>query len=377
MGPGARAVGVAAWAQRGRDGGGCGVSRRWAVVVAVLAAWAALAWPGAALAQGIGPGLSDGAGASSGAAGFLSGGLPGGVEGINPISVLGEAARLLPATGARDGARQGPGDGDGQGGSSQLSAGLSIVLLLTVLSLAPSVLLTGTCFLRIVVVLGLLKQALGTQQMPPSQTLLGLALVMTMLVMTPTLRRVETEAIGPYQRGEVRGYDDLWDRSSRPVRDFMFDQIEASGNWSSLYAVLDFRGVDVSDPSRLTRASVDTPTLLMAFVMSELKVAFLIGFRVYLPFLVIDMVISSLLISMSMISLPPVLISLPFKLLMFVLVDGWTLVCVGLMRSFAVGGGEEAAAAVSAATIGGVSAAVGGGPLAAAVECARAWAPWA
>lgn len=338
----------------------------WRAIAACVVTWAVLAWPAAA--QGIGPSLSDGVAPAASAADFLSGALPGGVEGLNPVSVLGEAARLLPGSPEVAG-------NEGEAGSSQLSAGLSIVLLLTVLSLAPSVLLTGTCFLRIVVVLGLLKQALGTQQMPPSQTLLGLALVMTMLVMTPTIQRIETEAIGPYQRGEVRGYDQLWDRASRPVRDFMFDQIEASGNWSSLYAVLDFRGVDVSDPSRLTRAGVDTPTLLMAFVMSELKVAFLIGFRVYLPFLVIDMVISSLLISMSMISLPPVLISLPFKLLMFVLVDGWTLVCVGLMRSFAVGGGEEAAAAVSAAVVGGVSVAVGGGPVAVAVECARAW--WA
>jgi flagellar biosynthetic protein FliP len=115
----------------------------------------------------------------------------------------------------------------------------------------------------------------------------------------------------------------------------MFAQIEATGNWSSLYMMMEYRGTDTSRPETLTRESVDMVTLVPAYMLSELKVAFLMGFRVYLPFLVIDMVISTMLISMSMMMLPPVLISLPFKLLLFVLVDGWTLVVAGLMHSFA------------------------------------------
>ena len=115
----------------------------------------------------------------------------------------------------------------------------------------------------------------------------------------------------------------------------MFDQIEATGNWSSLYMVLNYRGVDTSDPGSLTRSDVDMVALVPAYMLSELKTAFLMGFRVYLPFLVIDMVIASMLISMSMMMLPPVLISLPFKLLLFVLVDGWQLVVGGLLMSFA------------------------------------------
>src|SRR5262249_48916360 len=121
----------------------------------------------------------------------------------------------------------------------------------------------------------------------------------------------------------------------------MFDQIENTGNWSSLYMILQYRGIDTSDPARLTRADVDMVSLIPAYMLSELKTAFLMGFRVYLPFLVIDMVVSSLLISMSMMMLPPVLISLPFKLLLFVLVDGWTLVVGSLMTSFAQGPAPE------------------------------------
>lgn len=240
---------------------------------------------------------------------------------LNPASVLAGAAQALPNAAGRS---------DSQG----LSTAMNVVLVLTVVTLAPSILLMTTCFLRIVIVLALLKQALGTQQMPPSQVLLGLSLIMTLLVMSPTMDRVYREAVVPYQSGQITDYNQLWDRAKQPMRDFMFDQIEATGNYSSLYMVLNYRGVDTSDPSRLTRADVDMVSLIPAFVLSELKVAFLMGFKVYLPFLVIDMVISAILISMSMMMLPPVLISLPFKLLLFVLVDGWQLVVGSLMTSF-------------------------------------------
>lgn len=227
-----------------------------------------------------------------------------------------------------------------------LSPAINIMLILTVISLAPSIMLMTTCFVRITVVLGLLKQAIGTASVPPPQVTVGLALFMTMLVMAPTAQRVYDEAVIPYQRGEVQNYDQLWNQAKQPLRDFMFAQIETTGNWSSVYMVLDYRGIDASQPEKLTRADVDMVSLIPAYMLSELKTAFLLGFRVYLPFLIIDIVISSLLISMSMMMLPPVLVSLPFKLLLFVLVDGWTLVVGSLMHGFTQPGAATASAAI-------------------------------
>jgi flagellar biosynthetic protein FliP len=242
---------------------------------------------------------------------------PVGVEQLNPASMLEDAAEALPGF---------------EGG---LSGALNVMVMLTVLSLAPAIVIMCTSFVRIIIVLALLRQALGTQNLPPSQVIFSLALFMTFLVMTPTIERVYDEAITPYQNGEIQSQVEMWDRAKQPVRDFMFDQIEATGNWSSLYMILNYRGVDTSEPESMTRADVDTLTLAASFMLSELKTAFVMGFRIYLPFLVIDIVIASLLISMSMMMLPPVLISLPFKILLFVLVDGWQLVVGGLLQSFA------------------------------------------
>ena len=248
---------------------------------------------------------------------------------FNPASILGEAARVLPGVSGNQ-SNAAPGTPAGGG----LSTALNIVVVLTVITLVPSIMLMCTCFLRIVVVLGLLKQALGTQQMPPSQVMLGLSLILTFVVMAPTIDRINKEAVSPYRAGKIVTYDALWDASKNPVRDFMFDQIEATGNYSSLYMILNYRGIDTSDPSKLTRKHVDMVSLVPAFVLSELKVAFLMGFRIMLPFLVIDLVISAILIAMNMMMLPPVLISLPFKLLLFVLVDGWQLIVGSLLHSF-------------------------------------------
>jgi flagellar biosynthetic protein FliP len=184
-------------------------------------------------------------------------------------------------------------------------------------------------------VLGLLRQALGTQGLPPSQILVGLSLFITFVVMAPTLERMYQEGVRPYADGEVTDYRAAWDNTKQPLRDFMFTQIEATGNWSGVYMMLNYRGIDTSRPEELTRADVDMLSLIPAYILSELKVSFLLGFRIYLPFLVIDMVIASMLISMGMLMLPPVLISLPFKLLLFVLVDGWQLVVGSLMASVA------------------------------------------
>ncbi|MFA9478661.1 flagellar type III secretion system pore protein FliP [Phycisphaerales bacterium AB-hyl4] len=253
----------------------------------------------------------------------------GNLDPFNPLSILENASRALPIDGGEAGA-------DGEGGTT-LSATLSIMLLLSVLSLAPAILVMCTSFTRIVVVLALLRQAIGTQALPPSQVIVGLSLFMTFLVMAPTFERINTNALQPLQNNEI-GEMEAWEAAKQPVRDFMFDQIEYAGNWDNLYMILNYRGIDTSEPENLRRADVDMLSLIPAFVLSELKVAFLIGFRLYLPFLIIDMVVASVLISMGMLMLPPILISLPFKLLLFVLVDGWMLVAGNLLNSFAVPG---------------------------------------
>jgi flagellar biosynthesis protein FliP len=244
----------------------------------------------------------------------------------NPLTILSRAGAAMNSRGDNAAASK--------GGSVGLSGPINIMVVLTVISLAPSIMLMCTCFVRIMIVLGLVKQALGTQSLPPPQVIVGLSLFMTLLVMAPTMDRIHNEAIVPYRAGTIKDYDTLWAKSKQPLRDFMFDQIEATGNWSSVYMILNYRGVDTSEPAKMTTESVDMISLVPAFMLSELKTGFLLGFKVYLPFLVIDIVISSLLISMGMMMLPPVLISLPFKLLLFVLVDGWTLVVGSLMRSF-------------------------------------------
>ena len=250
---------------------------------------------------------------------------------FNPLSVLENADRALPLSGGGAGEDGEPGV---QGG---LSASLSIVLLLTVLSLAPAILVMCTSFTRTVVVLSLLRQAIGTQALPPSQVLVGLSLFLTVLVMMPTFERINEQALQPLQAGQIDQMQ-AWERAKQPLRDFMFDQIDYAGNWDGIYMFMEYRGQDTSSPETLRRADVDMITLVPAFILSELKVAFLMGFRLYLPFLVIDMVISSVLISMGMMMLPPVFISLPFKLLLFVLVDGWRLVAGNLLNSFYVPG---------------------------------------
>ena len=239
--------------------------------------------------------------------------MPSSPDALNPIQILDDVSEVVP------------------GLDGQLSSTLNIMVLLTVLALAPSILLLCTCFTRIVIVLGLLRQALGTQGLPPTQVLIGLSLFVTFVVMSPTIGAMYNDGIKPYADGEITSYEEAWQRTKQPLRDYMFTQIEATGNWSGVYMMLNYRGVDTSDPGELSRSDVDMVTLIPAFILSELKVAFLIGFRVFLPFLVIDLVIASMLVSMGMLMLPPVLISLPFKILLFVLVDGWSLLVGSLM----------------------------------------------
>ncbi len=209
------------------------------------------------------------------------------------------------------------------------SAAMQILILLTVLSLAPAILIMMTSFTRIIIVLSLLRQALGTQQLPPNQILIGLALFMTFLVMGPTWQRVNGEALRPYLDGNIDQSTALAN-AQVPLREFMQGQIRKSNNDADVLLFTEM----ARRPAPEKWEDVPTLTLVPAFMLSELKTAFLLGFKVYLPFLIIDMVISTVLISMGMMMLPPVLISLPFKLLLFVLVDGWRLITGSLMGSF-------------------------------------------
>ena len=209
------------------------------------------------------------------------------------------------------------------------SAAMQIVILMTVLSLAPAILIMMTSFTRVIIVLSLLRQALGTQQLPPNQILIGLSLFMTFLIMGPTWNRVNDEALAPYLRGDLEQRDALG-RAIVPVREFMIAQIQHAGNDEHVDLFMERAG----QPQAKNWEDVGTMSLIPAFILSELKTAFLMGFKVYLPFLIVDIVISTMLISMGMMMLPPVLISLPFKLLLFVLVDGWRLIAGSLMGSF-------------------------------------------
>ncbi|MBM4089323.1 MAG: flagellar type III secretion system pore protein FliP [Planctomycetes bacterium] len=214
-----------------------------------------------------------------------------------------------------------------------LSSTLQVLLLLTVLSLAPAILLMTTSFVRIVVVLGLLRQALGTQQLPPNQVITSLAIFMTLLIMAPVGKDVYDQAIAPYSNPRSHmTLEEAWQAGSLPIKRFMSRQIDAAGNAEDIH--LFYRYLPPDTPAPKTFDDVPLQVLLPAYMLSELKVAFLIGFQIYLPFLILDIVVASVTISMGMLMLPPVMISLPFKLMLFVLVDGWHLVVGMLLESF-------------------------------------------
>ena len=210
-----------------------------------------------------------------------------------------------------------------------ISSTIQFVALLSVLSIAPAVLLMVTSFTRIMIVLSLLRQALGAQQLPPNQVLVGLSLFMTFLVMAPTWQRVNREALQPYMDHQLDAKT-AFNRGLIPLRQFMSGQIERHGNEADVDVFTDAAKI----PRAKTWDEVPTTALVPAFMLSELKVAFTLGFKIFLPFVLIDLVVSMLLVSAGMMMMPPVLVSLPFKLLMFVLVDGWRLITSGLMGSF-------------------------------------------
>lgn len=206
-----------------------------------------------------------------------------------------------------------------------LSTSLQVLAVLTILSIAPSILIMTTSFIRIVVVLSFLRNALATQNMPPNQVVLALALFLTFFVMSPYINEANQQGIQPYLEGTI-SQEQAITAAVKPMREFMFKQTRESD--LALF-------VNLSQDSRPeSQEDVSTFTLIPAFVISELKTAFQIGFMIYIPFIVIDMIVASTLMSMGMMMLPPVMISLPFKILLFVMVDGWHLLIRSLIVSF-------------------------------------------
>ncbi len=216
----------------------------------------------------------------------------------------------------------------------RLGATLQMVLTMSVLSLAPALLMMTTSFIRIAVVLGLLRQALGIGQLPSNQVITSIALFMSLLIMTPVWKDVYQDAVQPYTDPQgTMSLEEAWQAGVRPIRKFMSRQIEIVGNSDDVWLFYQYLPQGTAAPS--TYDDVPLQVLLPAFVLSELKTAFLIGFQIYLPFVIVDLVVSSVTMSMGMVMLPPMMISLPMKLLLFVLVDGWNLVVGMLMASFA------------------------------------------
>jgi len=202
---------------------------------------------------------------------------------------------------------------------------LQIVGLMTLLAVAPALVLMMTSFTRIVIVFHFLRQAMGAAQVPPAQLMIGLALILTFYIMSPALNEANTKALQPYMRGEIE-QKAAWEEAAKPFKEFMMRQVREKD--LALFAQM------ASDSAPANAGEITMAVLLPAYVVSELRIAFQIGFVIYLPFLIIDMVVSSVLLAMGMMMLPPVTVSLPFKILLFVMVDGWYLLVQSLVASF-------------------------------------------
>ena len=214
---------------------------------------------------------------------------------------------------------------DDQSDPGKTSVVMQIFLLLTILSLAPSLLVMLTSFTRIAIVLSVMRQAIGTQSMPPNQIIIGLALFLTLFIMTPVWQTVHQDALKPYLDNQI-SQGEAFERALRPVRTFMFKQTREK----DLAMMIDV----AKQPRPRNIEEVATTVLIPSFIISELKTAFQMAFMLYVPFLIIDMVVASVLLSMGMMMLPPVMVSLPFKLMLFVLADGWHLIVGSLVKGF-------------------------------------------
>lgn len=217
-------------------------------------------------------------------------------------------------------------------GPQEVASSIQILMLLTVLSLAPSILIMMTSFTRIIIVLSFLRNALGTQQMPPNQVLIGLALFLTLFVMNPVIQDINQNAYQPYTKSEITQQQAL-DRSGDSIKKFMLKQITDNNRKQDLALFIKLSGAKTPDNAD-DLVKLPLSIIMPAFLISELTIAFKIGFIIYIPFLVIDMVVSSTLMSMGMMMLPPIMISLPFKILLFLMVDGWNLVIQSLVKGF-------------------------------------------
>ncbi|MEC0091394.1 flagellar type III secretion system pore protein FliP [Paenibacillus macquariensis] len=211
------------------------------------------------------------------------------------------------------------------GAGKPATSSLSILLLITVISIAPALLVLMTSFTRIVIVLGFVRTSLGTQQMPPNQVLVGLALFLTLFVMSPTLSSMNDVALQPYLKGDITQTEALT-KASEPIKKFMFSHTREKD------LLLFMNYTKMEKPA--TYNDIPLTVMVPSFAISELKTAFQMGFMIFIPFLVIDIVVASVLMAMGMMMLPPVMISLPFKILLFVLVDGWYLIVKSLLLSF-------------------------------------------
>jgi flagellar biosynthesis protein FliP len=214
---------------------------------------------------------------------------------------------------------------DPTGQPKEVASGVQLLVLLTVISLAPSILVLATSFTRIVIVLSMLRNAIGTPTAPPNNVIIGLALLLTFFSMSPIINQINNEAIKPYSANLI-DQDTFFKKTMDPIRNFMFKNTREKD--LELFISMN----NAQRPNSLE--DIDTVVLMPAFVISELKTAFTMGFVIYVPFLVIDMVVSSILLSMGMMMMPPSLVSLPFKLLLFVMVDGWYLITRSLLLSF-------------------------------------------
>ncbi len=216
-------------------------------------------------------------------------------------------------------------DVDPATGPADLAVTIQILLLLTVLTLAPSILIMTTSFVRLIVAFHFLRQALSTQSLPPNQMIVGLSLFLTVFIMAPVITDIHDNAWTPYSKQEIT-LEQAWDRAQEPLRDFMLGQTREKD------LALFVRVAEISQPDNPDQLPMRV--IIPAFIISELRIGFQIGFLIYMPMLIVDMVVASVLMSMGMMMLPPVMISLPFKLLLFVLVDGWYLVVESMVQSF-------------------------------------------
>jgi flagellar biosynthetic protein FliP len=207
-----------------------------------------------------------------------------------------------------------------------LASTMQILMVLTVISLAPSILIMVTCFTRIIIVLHFVRSALGTQTTPPNQVLIGLALFITIFIMSPVITKVNNDAIKPLTAGEIT-QEEAWNAGISPIRNFMLEQMDDA---KDLKLFLDIAGIsEVKTPE-----DIPISVVIPAFIISELRKAFIIGFLIYIPFIVIDMVVASTLMSMGMMMLPPTMISMPFKILLFIIADGWNLIIGQVVKTF-------------------------------------------